>query len=551
MAVAKSKGPGFPLDPLANLTPTAEDRRRVISGILESYNSNYDFIAEAIQNAVDAAEDAKILKLKGPFQIGVTVNLQTNSIEVLDTGIGMSTEQVTRAFAPHVSFKHDSQMISKRGQANAYRGYKGVGLTYLAYGTDDIRLHSKQDGVLVKGRMQYGLSWSRGERTEVPLIVEDDSHSPLDKLARGTYLRIQFSKHTRPKSLTHLASEPMIWPTILRTRTAIGQIHKQATGGHFDVNLNVVGPNGRTHVYQVDTDFYLPHLVSRSPPFRFLDLPAYYAKHPEQSRPPAEKLRQDGLYLEWDTPRIRNELTEEQLATFESELSLYSPRLYAFIPYQGSVWGEINEILAGVKNRNHLYPGLLVAVNRQRLADKFEIEATRFETFSRNAFIIVHFENAKPDQGRKTLQDEVIDLARRAADRAIQYLAKQRELLKPAGDAPTPGQRDVEKTHEDWLFNVRTHAKQGPLHIPPVSYVSTPLTEQDVVGLFHQMTALGVFPGIKVYSTSQIRTYDCLAQFDCSIDLPGLKYSSPAQDPLGVSPRANASNLSGFRGFSP
>jgi hypothetical protein len=41
-----------------------------------------------------------------------------------------------------------------------YRGYKGVGLTFLAYGTDDIVIHSKQDGVLTKARMKYGRVWA-------------------------------------------------------------------------------------------------------------------------------------------------------------------------------------------------------------------------------------------------------------------------------------------------------------------------------------------------------------------------------------------------------
>ena len=39
----------FPADPLAEFSLTTEYRRSVINGVLESYNSNYDFIAEAVQ----------------------------------------------------------------------------------------------------------------------------------------------------------------------------------------------------------------------------------------------------------------------------------------------------------------------------------------------------------------------------------------------------------------------------------------------------------------------------------------------------------------------
>jgi hypothetical protein len=294
--------------------------------------------------------------------------------------------------------------------------------------------------------------------------------------------------------------------------------------------------NGRQNTTDVEPCFLYPHEVKRNPPFRFLDLPAYYQHHSEQSAPPPDKLRQDGIHLAWNTDRIRKELTAEQQAQFDEELKTYAPCLYAFVPYQGSVWGELNEIVTGVRNRNYLYPGLMLAVNRQRLADIFEIGASRYETFSRNVFVIVHYDDAKPDQGRKTLEVEALELAQKAADRVVQYFAKQRGLLRPPGESPTPEQRQIEKNHSDWVFNVRTHANHSPLHIPPATYISTPLTEQDVIGLFHQLSALGIFPGISVYATSQSKTYDCLIEYDCVADHPGLRYRAADDNPLGVSP---------------
>ena len=214
----------------------------------------------------------------------------------------------------------------------------------------------------------------------------------------------------------------------------------------------------------------------------------------------------------------------------------YDPHLYAFVPYQSSVWTEMNEIMAGVTRRSHLYPGLMLAVNGQRLADIFDLEPTRFEVFSRNVFAIVHFRDAKPDQGRKTVQEEVLNLAKAASNRAIQYLARQRPFLKPVGDAPTPQQRELERSHEDWVFNVRTHANLNPLHQPPLAYASIPLTEQDVVGLFHQLSALGAFPGIRIFATSQIHTYDCLIRFDCEAGDARLQYRNVDDNPLGLTP---------------
>jgi hypothetical protein len=72
--------------------------------------------------------------------------------------------------------------------------------------------------------------------------------------------------------------------------------------------------------------------------------------------------------------------------------------------------------------------------------------------------------------------------------------------------------------------------------VPPAVFGSTPLTEQDVIGLFHQLCALGVFPGIRIFATSQSKTYDSLVTFDCSVDKQGLVYRSITDSPLGVAP---------------
>lgn len=527
----------FPVDPLADFEPTPEYRRSVVNGILESYNSNYDFLVEALQNAVDAVEDAALAELPGPFRLEVTANLKDNWLGVLDTGIGLSQEEIVRAFKPHVSLKQTAQMRSRRGPQHPYRGYKGVGLTFLAYGTDDVRFHSKKDEQLMKTRMQYGHAWATSEREDSAQIDVDNDPSPLDDEPRGTYIRVQFSTSTRPRSLTHLAAQPQAWGAIIRTRTAAGQVllDREAVAP-IRLRLHVTSTDGEVHHFDLDPEFLYPHLVERQPDFRFQDLNKYFEAFPEHAEAPPERRRQDSLYLTWDTSKIREQLTERERETLEGELERYNAHLYAFVPYQGSVWTEMNEIIAGAGRRTHLYPGLMLAVNGQRLADIFEIEPTRYEAFSRNVFAIVDFREAKPDQGRKTVQEEVLAVAKAAANRAVQYLGRQRPLLKPAGESPTPQQRQVERNHQDWLFNVQTHARSNPLHIPPVAYASAPLTEQDVVGLFHQLCALAVFPGVRVYATSQSHTYDCLVRFECSTTHERLRYHAVDSNPLGLSP---------------
>jgi hypothetical protein len=99
----------LPYNPIDSAMRTPQHARRTIQGVLESYNS--DDLAEAIQNSMDACEDAAIQKLPAPYQLQVTVNLKDNTITVLDPGIGMTKEQICEAFAPSASFKDGSEII--------------------------------------------------------------------------------------------------------------------------------------------------------------------------------------------------------------------------------------------------------------------------------------------------------------------------------------------------------------------------------------------------------------------------------------------------------
>ncbi len=525
----------YPHDPLVSVVQNDDYKRRLVSGILESYNSNYDFLSEAVQNAVDAIEDAKLYGHRGPYRLNVTINLQENFLSVLDTGIGMTEDELSRVVTPHVSLKVEDKIINQRGARHRYRGYKGVGLTLLAYGTDDLTLHSRTEGEeLVALRMRYGNAWARGERQESSMVDRDNDRSPLERLKRGTFVRLQFSPSTRPKSLSALTPHIDAWDAILRTRTAIGQVLiGRSALANIRFTLTLIDTQGEKSVRNSSPNFLFPHDVDREPPFRFLDVGEYYKRHPERSEIPVEFRRQDGIYIHWDTERIRAEFSEAERDTFQEQLTNYSPTLYAFVPYQGGIWGEMNEILSKSRARRYLAPGLVLAINRQRLADLFPIDATRFESFSQNVQVVVHFDNAHPDQGRKTVQDEVLDTAKSAANRVVQYLAIQRLFLRPTGETASAQQREVERNKQDWEFNVRRHSERSPLHIPPVKFESEPLTEQDVVGLFHQLSAIGVFPGIHFLATSQSQTYDSLVFFDCASSEKGLRVG---ESTLGLAP---------------
>lgn len=70
----------FPINPLDKAINSEEIQRRTVAGVLESYNSNYDVLAEMVQNSVDAIEDAFLSDLSSPYLIEIHINLQKNEI---------------------------------------------------------------------------------------------------------------------------------------------------------------------------------------------------------------------------------------------------------------------------------------------------------------------------------------------------------------------------------------------------------------------------------------------------------------------------------------
>ena len=97
------------------------------------------------------------------------------------------------------------------------------------------------------------------EQPDPALMVTDESQSPLNQYSRGTYLKIQFSQSTRPKSLSKVAGTiETSRAGLLRTKTAIGQVlmgRKPLVA--FKVKLNVT-EGGKTKTLDVEPDFYLP-----------------------------------------------------------------------------------------------------------------------------------------------------------------------------------------------------------------------------------------------------------------------------------------------------
>jgi len=107
-----------------------EYRRRTIQGVLE-ITTELRRSGRAVPKCCDAVEEP-LAGLDEPSR-RVDCKPHKQLDQRIGYGVGMSPEQVAAACAPSISFKSPTQTR----QEEPLSGYKGVGLTFLAYGTDE------------------------------------------------------------------------------------------------------------------------------------------------------------------------------------------------------------------------------------------------------------------------------------------------------------------------------------------------------------------------------------------------------------------------------
>jgi hypothetical protein len=128
-----------------------DQNRRIVNNILKSYTGYFDLFAEPLQNALDAVE-ARAREGNANYQpkVFVEIDIQSSRLRVVDNGIGMSPHQLRYFVKPNVSFKKPKE----------YRGQKGVGATFLAYGYSLLRIHTRQAGIEQAVNLRQGRLWA-------------------------------------------------------------------------------------------------------------------------------------------------------------------------------------------------------------------------------------------------------------------------------------------------------------------------------------------------------------------------------------------------------
>ena len=455
----------------------------------------------------------------------------------------MNEAEFRQFLRPNFSFKHSE--IS--------RGSKGVGATYLAYGFNHLEAATRNAGKTYSGILRNGRDWveDRIDAVSRPKVENHvPSHEPFASVDRGSSMVVRLTGASiRPRDLSWIgATKADQWQAILRTTTPLGGIYIcGAEASPIQIFLEVIDQKGSSTNFELESPSYLyPNdALNRVCDIRdyLSDLKKRVEKGRDVTKIPPKFKNLHGIWGEWSGEEILVSKTspisvrlEENEIKLALELDL---SLNIFLAFSTDLWDSYNDKKLGLrKGHRVLRGGLQLCTRHMPQGPLLTIPMTNNIGFQNLAHVLIHFENAEPDLGRKGFQPDVVRVAEKLSVSAVTALRRYYNLLrKPSGVKVY----DDELKLDQWKNDQLKHETEYPLIVTGTGLFmpteelpirSEPLVEQDVVALFNQMLSSGLIRGIQLISSSQYKQYDGL--YRVRMEPPFERFTLSDTNPLGI-----------------
>lgn len=522
-------------------------QKREIHNILKSYTGYHDLFSEMIQNALDAVE-RRLNEGEAGYspQIWIEINLNRDSISVTDNGCAMSLAEFRSFLKPNFSFK----------DGDSTRGNKGVGATYLAYGFNHLEVSTKRSrNESYAGTIENGRNWlddSAGIVTRPKVVTSTTSHAPFESIDRGTSMTLILKgTNVRPRTLSYFgAAGADQWLKILQAHTPLGGVYicgEKAPPIKAIVQV-IAGDDQLPSSAEITAPRYLfPHEVIGNTE----DLRDYRAEQARReargldlSKVPRRYTNLNGLWGEWDGDEILSDRSPVKPRLDDDEIKLLKDtgfQVYVFQGFSTDLWDDYNDRRLQLrKGTRILRGGLKLATRNMPQGNSITIPLTESIGLQTITHVLVHFQNAEPDLGRKGFQPEHTRLAEKIAVSCVRaFKPYYGRLLRKKTGAPNV----LKQMHlSQWIDSQKEHERANPLRITgpglfapqeELPIRSLPCVEQDVVALFNQMLSAGIIRGVELLASSQFEQYDGL--YRLRMEPPFDKFVRQDDDnPLGV-----------------
>jgi hypothetical protein len=450
-------------------------QKREAANVVTSYLRASDFLAEALQNAADAIDMRSAEEEGAPRRILITFDRSQRRFSVADTGVGMSRSDLEVVLTPNVTLKAGRMARSTTGRS---RGHKGVGLSFLALGSNFLQIQTcdrehRYDVVVTNGHR-----WLESTEESFPKPVARGSRNRADRHLdsdRYTIVTVgDINSADFDLDLFDLEVGELEW--LLRTKTAVGN-----TAPLWREPFNAPLPPGEdVDVSLVYTDAHGATLRPRPVPYRYATPEEYV---------PAERVVDYDELSKMDATDVEERLKDGAFR-YRSEFTSKSGRglsLYLFSMAAAEVELFAERARADVKKHGYApdeWQGFWVATRDMPVDIKFDPTHVQPRTWERRIFALLQDDGLTLDLGRKTLVGRTVRMYRDAVKAAwadvARYVAQvsATKTGAQASDAILRSEVEQAKRLDDLAVNELPYLKE------PTRWVG-------VLSLFHEMLGQG------------------------------------------------------------
>ena len=457
--------------------------------IIDSYAHPWDILAESLQNAVDAIEMRAEGEPNCEKFIHITFDESRRSIEVVDSGVGISPDDVTSILTPGKSLK-------RAGVGPGIRGEKGVGLSFMVLSTDRFVLETCDGNKTSRITINDAHKWTSGISPKRPkideaIVSEVSSYNGSQRFSRFSLEHVA-RKEDDELDIFLLSKVRLIH--LLRTRTAVGNTYPIFNGGarppvDIRVSLKFISPLGAISASE-DLDYQYATPASYLKKSRVFSWEKFEDLRNRNNLRPLQ-----GNSLERVGKTQSKSGREVKWYMFES-----SRRTYDNIAESAGLVGDDGpEIGAGIFVSTKSMPTGVSLPPPQR---------SQQASYWPMVFILLEYDAIRWDMGRKAVTGRTTEMLRGIAKDIFDDAIYALPHLIGGKSADLIG---LEKEQE--LNKVKAAATGGQaLDFDKVKFLKVPKEEQGVIALFHELIGTGLIKSIATYQLGVREQYDAVVR---------------------------------------
>ncbi|MCL5100676.1 MAG: ATP-binding protein [Candidatus Marsarchaeota archaeon] len=464
-------------------TPNEDRLRREIQNIADSYNNQWDIIAELAQNSVDAVR--RWNKLYGPKKhtIEIVIDQKNKGITIVDSGCGINPNKLPQLFIPGETDKvNDKDSI----------GEKGVGLKFVIFSCNSFAIETSANEGSYQCNINDSYKWLTGTQNAKVPIIENEKKTIKTQDKNNTHTKITIADVYNNDHLFSLSLERLEY--LLRTKTAIGYTSKKFGKGNLDVSvkLKLIDGDGAIKEKEIPFEYVFPEtLFDKKDSINIDDFIKKAVSYDDRQK----KSILAGKCL----------LSENNTVVIDNRTFSY----YAFFVPSRETWitasqknnlgeGKDDDFISDIKS------GIFVSTKGMPTGIELTPPSTGAMGYWSNLFILIEYDAFAFDVGRKTVPGRMQPRLKDLAKEQFNKFSYWKQLVASEKAPPPKILADYKKTAQ-----IDTFQKLPDLGLTKINFLKQPNNQEaGVVAIFHELIGSGQIQGYYGLTEGYKQNYD-------------------------------------------